>query len=260
MAVDAAAAPAGGQPAGADHTKEWGFPPEKDGWTLSHNAIRNDMADLVATLNALDARLSSGSNLHEWEAKGLQTWWSNFHHNVHEHHRHEEELFFPEIKKKYNVPAKVSDDHATLMKGMDECGQLIKELSAEKQEASKAKVQELTKKFPSFAEIMKEHLLEEEEEVLPEYRRHFSPKEGKVIVEKILKDMKPMDIGWFLRSMTPEQMQEFAKNEGIPGLVAKFILFPTAPKYRKKYTALLEAVKEGKEPAKPKSILSCFGG
>lgn len=90
---------------------KWPFAADLDGWVQSHNAIRADLTDLKAAL----AALSGGAvPRNAWRINTLKSFWTFFEHEVHHHHDHEEQLFFPFMATKVTLPTKMSADHKVL--------------------------------------------------------------------------------------------------------------------------------------------------
>lgn len=237
--------------------KEWHYPPEKDGWVIAHDAIRLDMSDLRSALQALEHYAAKGQQLQAWQVDNLQKWWNEqFIYQVHEHHAHEEDLVFPRMEERIKVPPKMSSDHKTLMDMMDACTKLINQTSANASpEDTVDLLRDTQAQFASFEAEMKEHLKEEEDIGLPMLRQNFSYKEFKPTVDKIIKSMKPLDIGWFLRPLNEEEKWAFAKQEGVPYPVVKFIFMPRVRKYDALYGKLLREIINGKQEPAPPTVL-----
>ena len=134
---------------------------------VPHEVIRDGLAKMVSILESREELTTD-------EMKKFQTWYSSyFVVFVHEHHSTEEEIYFPWIATKAQLPEKITADHKTLLKLMEE----IK--SVENLKILQQKVRQLH-------DLMKEHLAEEEEVISPILKEHFSEKEEKAIIQKIL--------------------------------------------------------------------------
>lgn len=69
------------------------------------------MADFSRAVQALQDQISSGK-LSEfplaWQANAILPWWERFEKSVRDHHHHEEDIFFPEIQKRVELPPKMT--------------------------------------------------------------------------------------------------------------------------------------------------------
>jgi hypothetical protein len=87
-----------------DKASTWAIPEEDDGWVLAHNAIRGEMSMVREALEAVQKR---GQGLEEWEVaiitKSIE---ATFEH-VHAHHKNEDDLFVPVLRKRFHYPDKV---------------------------------------------------------------------------------------------------------------------------------------------------------
>jgi uncharacterized membrane-anchored protein YjiN (DUF445 family) len=81
--------------------------------------------------------------------------------------------------------------------------------------------------------MIEPHLREEEQEVLPLMRRHFTPQEiEKNVVQKIMRSMDGQSVGVFLRALSREERRAFMRQEHIPFFV-RWILNHQAAKYER---------------------------
>jgi hemerythrin-like domain-containing protein len=85
------------------------------GWYLVHQALNKDMALMAKALQVVAKQLESGRNLEPWQKEGLSTFWLRFGENLHAHHKHEEDFFFPWMATKMQMPERMADDHKVLL-------------------------------------------------------------------------------------------------------------------------------------------------
>lgn len=250
------------------------IPVEKDGWMMSHNAIRLDMEDMKTLLELLCEKTQGEQEkwiVHAWMGDNLQSWYTNFVHIVHSHHDHEEDIFFPAMNKRCKVPPKMSVDHKELIRLLkvteEKCeftGNMLRE-SAGGDSDMKALHQAVQEFYDAFLEMknhMEQHLAEEEVVGIPLFRAHFTPKDAKALEKKIIATMPKIEMGWFLRPLEDDQKQDWMKNvAGMPGFVIRFIFWPLVKKggkYDQQYTNLLTEIAQGKQipQEKPQSFCS----
>jgi Hemerythrin HHE cation binding domain len=87
-----------------DKEPSWPYPAEKDGWMHAHNAIRDEMRNLVTSLEATDARKGT---LRDWEAKCIKKAWAAHEIHVHSHHTNEDNILVPFLLTRFKYPEKV---------------------------------------------------------------------------------------------------------------------------------------------------------
>jgi iron-sulfur cluster repair protein YtfE (RIC family) len=101
--------------------QDWTFPLEDDGLFKIHNALRMDMSDF----QDIAERLSSTQEVQQWEKQALAQVWSFFENTVHEHHDNEEQIFFPWIATRGELPKRLASDHVALMEMLQECAKQV---------------------------------------------------------------------------------------------------------------------------------------
>jgi Hemerythrin HHE cation binding domain len=87
-----------------DKESTWHFPAEKDGWVVAHDSLRNEMTMIREAFEAIKER---NQPLNAWEIKAITTVVLGHVEHVHCHHTNEDDIFVPEIKKRFNYPKKV---------------------------------------------------------------------------------------------------------------------------------------------------------
>ncbi|GBG28022.1 Hypothetical Protein FCC1311_042452 [Hondaea fermentalgiana] len=236
------------------------YPVKYDGWVVSHNAIRLDLDDLVRIVEeTIPAHIAAGK-MQPWMGDNLMEWYEHICNIIHEHHDHEEEIFFPAMNERVTVPEKLTADHKTLMSLMGRTKEEIKALSAAIKENRPGEELEplratLSATARAFNAEMRAHLQEEEEIGLPLFRANFTKKEASALEAKITKTIKPIFLGNLLRPLDEADrrmwMKKYAK---IPAPVITFILWPKVKDngaYYQTYTRVYdEIVKAERIPVK----------
>jgi len=242
--------------------EEWNpIPVKYDGWMMSHNALRLDQEDLKRITDEVLARRIDEGSTQPWMGANLEVWFEECYRTIHEHHEHEEKIFFPEMAKLVpgGVPSKMSADHKTLMDLLNRSKidvgvltSLIKNSAPkEEMEAARAKA---SASLQAFDQEMRQHLREEEVVGIPLYRANVSIKQHKVIEKQILKDLTPFDLGWFLRPVQDESEKRMWMKQfgGIPTPVISLVLWKAVKKdgqYDRKFTQLLREIESGEKAA-----------
>jgi hypothetical protein len=114
-------------------------------------------------------------------------------------------------------------------------------------------IDDLSEEWVGHQTLMLPHLKEEEDIGLPLYRAYFTPKEGAVIVQKIIagsKAKKPkFEFGSFIYVLGVEKFRnEFMVQESIPGFVW-YIDFKSKYKiFVRDFVGNVESLKKGEEP------------
>ncbi|KAG2489355.1 hypothetical protein HYH03_012185 [Edaphochlamys debaryana] len=225
----------------ADGTR-WKHSGCQDGWYLSHNSIRHAMTLLMAAIEKMKTQTDAGKPLEAWQVAAFQLVVKDIYHNIHAHHDHEEVIFFPWMESRVKVPPKMSSDHKTLMALLDKTRDIIMGLKAGDAGSNKAAMEELYSTFTEMRALMCEHLEEEELVGLPLLRKHFTGKEMMDGPEKkIVAEMKPADLAFFLRPMDMPTKRETMTRLGIPGLIQKLVMLPAV---RKDEATVVHAFKE----------------
>ncbi|KAG2489353.1 hypothetical protein HYH03_012183 [Edaphochlamys debaryana] len=209
----------------ADGTR-WKHSGCQDGWKLSHDAIRRDMDALLSGLERTRALVESGRALEAWQVAHMQLLVKDMYHNVHAHHDHEEEIFFPWMESRVVVPPKMSSDHKTLMALLDRTRDLAAAMRPGSAQGCKSLVSDLLSTFSTLRAHMRQHLEEEEIVGLPLMRKHFTAAELEVCEKKIVADLKPSDMAFFLRPMDMPTKRATMTRFGIPRLVQTLVLLP----------------------------------
>jgi hypothetical protein len=67
---------------------------------MSHDAIRHDMDLFLAAITRTKEQVDAGAKLQDWQLKAYKSLAKDLYHNVHAHHDHEEDIFFPWMETK----------------------------------------------------------------------------------------------------------------------------------------------------------------
>lgn len=172
---------------------------EEDGWVYSHHAIRADLADTDMALT----RMVSAGKLEDWELPALKTWWGRVCDNIHQHHDHEERIFFPRMKARPScvLSPKMSSDHKTLLTNMKAVSEtMIKATSRPFDAKTTGDLKNCAERLRVLSDHMLPHLTEEEKDCLPALRKAFSPKEvQKEMTSPMIKEFTWLELPHFYR-------------------------------------------------------------
>ena len=155
---------------------------------LPHELIRNAIIRMETVLYT-----ENFGDYSDWKMQYFHKWYKNYFYNfVHHHHKIEEDIYFPFLKTKANIPEKVVTDHTELLKLLDE----IKE--TQNLGILRDKIQNLKNK-------MFEHLAEEEQFVPTILRENFTQSEEKEMIDQIIQSLglsgNKMALPWIIDSM-----------------------------------------------------------
>jgi hemerythrin superfamily protein len=150
-----------------------------------HEAIRHQMMALVKNVAALKADEESNNS---WKTVYFCKWLVQyFYVMVHEHHLSEEEIYFPFLQTRSEIPEKeYGASHKELMLQLDVMRDLADNVVVKKGVDVGNEITELKRLVPSFVKEMNKHLLEEEQAIPPILREHFTEDENEKAVEKVI--------------------------------------------------------------------------
>ena len=177
---------------------------------------------------------------------------------IHHHHKNEEDIAFPYVATRAELPAKMAADHKALVAALEECAALVGQVV--KGSSTPETLAQLIPKFDAFAAETEEHLVEEEEGVLPAMRHFFTPAEWKKNVEEeILKNAKPRDLGWLLRQKPAVAdkkawMRQVAK---LPGPVISLVMMPAINGFERDITRPMQQLISGATVPEPAPGCAC---
>ncbi|KAI2504697.1 Hemerythrin HHE cation binding domain [Fragilaria crotonensis] len=167
---------------------------------IPHEAIRRELTAMCRSVDQLvylfvndeDTR-ETHKALHEgWRAVYFCEWFVGpFTDMIYDHHDNEEIIYFPWIKTRVDLShwdaEKLSHGHEDLMEMMARAADLCKEIIAKKGENCANELSQLQVQLRELKDFMDEHLAEEERDITPLLRAHFTQKENDEIVQEILK-------------------------------------------------------------------------
>lgn len=193
--------------------------PPKDWADISllvpHECIRREEKAMLASVDMLRDLVQTKS-AKSWQALYFCQWFTEvFVAFVHEHHDIEENLYFPWLQTKVVIPAKqFAKGHKDLMTMLDELDGICKKVVGKQGIDCDKEVLKLHEKMHDFVVDMNEHLMEEERDIPPLARLHFTEEEEGKLVEKIGRQEASLKV---LRNMFPAIMESM-KEWGTPAL------------------------------------------
>ena len=191
-----------------DKAHLWKIPPEKTGWVLAHNAIREEISSFLHALEKINSTLKKNQII------AIEKWWKGHSIHIYEHHSNEDQYFNPFIRQRINYPEKLESDHNDLIDHMEAIDQEISNLSENNN------IEQLLKLWREYSDIMLPHLLEEETIGLPLVMAYFTPKEVSEVTSEFAKKGDKCAIGSFIHWMgSKKNCMEFMRHEGIPWFV-----------------------------------------
>mmetsp|Transcript_21761 Transcript_21761/g.40616 ORF Transcript_21761/g.40616 Transcript_21761/m.40616 type:complete len:112 (-) Transcript_21761:677-1012(-) len=86
-----------------DKEESWPYGPELDGWSMAHQMLRGQIADIR---EALQAQAKRGPIEKDWQLESLKLLVEIQMESIHEHHTTEDEAVFPFLKQRCKYPKK----------------------------------------------------------------------------------------------------------------------------------------------------------
>jgi len=178
---------------------------------MPHEAIRMEMAAMNASVAALKENYDDAKD--GWRILYFSQWYLDiFATVIRDHHDNEEEIFFPWLATKANVPEKFSMDHEGLIKLITEIEDTCIKVDKKGGKECQAEIRKLKELIPPFVDEMCAHISEEETNVPALLRDKFTEEEHDACVEKILKKEGTTGLRIFFPSIMIA-MQEWASQE-----------------------------------------------
>lgn len=240
----------------------WPYPPEKSGWYMAHNCLRDTMEqfqDCLASVRSSKANNKCPPHLQEWQVDCLQELFALQYNMVEEHHTTEDNILAPEFLKRFKYPDKLVDDHDGIIQQLDRVNDIVKNLKPGADAV--ASMDELIAEFEKYSDAIRPHFEEEETIGLPLSRAYFEPKELAKIMKKAHSQSKPdpLGIGCFIYFNGTDNVRKFMKQEGIPFFVWYLGFLPGYKQYCRKILPKVNALKDGVEPVPEKrGLFSCL--
>lgn len=201
---------------------------------LPHELIRNAILKMETTL------LSDNIDNTDWKLDYFHKWYNDYFYNfVKHHHNIEEEIYFPFLKTKADIPEKVVADHTELINQLDEIKDIY-DFDILKEKINKLKTS------------MFEHLAEEEQFIPEILRNNFTEDEEKEIVNKIIQSLglkgNKMALPWIIDVMKLWSSKKKIKDlyNNLPCCIKIMYNCDWIYDYKKYNIGLLEAIKKNK--------------
>lgn len=155
----------------------------------------------------------------------------------------EDDIFVPELIKRFVYPKNLETDHEILADQLKEIEKKIELLKVG------GTIDDLLETWIAYETMMLPHLQQEEEIGLPLMRAYFTKEDMAPIIQKLVAHSPAFETGSLIYFDTPQRFRsDFMKNEGIPSFVW-YIDFRSKHKlFTKAFVDNLEAVKLGQEP------------
>ncbi|KAL3927800.1 MAG: hypothetical protein SGBAC_012925, partial [Bacillariaceae sp.] len=135
---------------------------------VPHEALRMEMNCMIKSVDKL-SELAKQTTMQEWQVVYFCEWYLDvFAPFCHEHHEVEEEVYFPWLQTRANIPKKeLSKEHEDLVKMLDGLASICKTIISKTGYNCNEEVEELKTKTHTFVVDMKEHMAEEERDIPP---------------------------------------------------------------------------------------------
>jgi len=239
-----------------EHTDLWKNEVRLDGWMMAHDALRTVQREMGllfhASLQKLkDLHYVAGNDtptLPSWWVSNLKTLWDTHHHDVHHHHGNEEDIFFPFLNTRFNLPPKMTSDHKSMVDLLEQTNTSMGSFADAKNGAEQVSALEAAQKtYTEMWDLMSPHLREEEQVGLVLQRAFFTPAEVAKQTEVIMKGLTTLDTGGFFRCFTEAHVKEFMAAEGIPFFVWNIQFKGAIETYNKERHSLFIEIMSGKQ-------------
>merc|ERR1711998_672221 len=142
--------------------------------------------------------MQAAEKVADWEFVALDLWLNHVCAEIQLHHHHEEKYFFPVIYNRCctELKQRFSHSHEDLSVNLKAIVAATKEMVATKDEASLDAVATLV---ATCRDSMFPHLQEEEDDMLPAFRKHFEPEEVDAIMQPMIAELGWEEFPHFLR-------------------------------------------------------------
>eukprot|EP00307_Rebecca_sp_RCC1486_P001016 CAMPEP_0119406552 /NCGR_PEP_ID=MMETSP1335-20130426/836_1 /TAXON_ID=259385 /ORGANISM="Chrysoculter rhomboideus, Strain RCC1486" /LENGTH=306 /DNA_ID=CAMNT_0007430633 /DNA_START=26 /DNA_END=946 /DNA_ORIENTATION=+ len=205
-------------------------------WILAHKAIAHDLED---TSEALE-RMANEVELESWEIDLMKLWWSRCAENIVLHHSQEEEILFPYLRSKMDIPSHVSEEHEALLALMPRVAKAFEGLG------DSTVPEDCLRLIDQLEECMVPHMRGEEIAILPVMMKHFKPREILRIEREMVKGLSPLDLPHFYRPFGRDmetKREHFQRSKGKPGFVFDFFASKAFEEYDDVYTYAIDVLK-----------------
>lgn len=190
-------------------------------------------------IQAIAERLSLAEEVQRWEKQAFTKLWILFEKWVHEHHDNEENIFFPWIATRVELPERLASDHVALMDMLRECTEQV----------NGQRYTEFVSTFTTFKREMELHFTEEENLIMLQMRNNFTRAEQKVIEAEITKSLKLLDIGHLLRPLDRKEQIRWMKSVAeMPAIIVYMVMLPVIWHFNRTIGKQIRALKSGEQP------------
>ncbi len=216
----------------------WPFTTKDDGWIKAHDALRADLSDLRAVIQAMQ-QLAKNNRLTKRQIKSVLVYWARFQHSLTHHHDTEDHIVIPWMCTRVLVPDTVASEHKELLDAMEAVDTKIKAV-----DMTESSIAALYEKFQILERVVLDHFQEEEASVLKLLRLHFTFAEFIPVEKQILKHLGPADLGWILRAMKNDEERRYWMTNvaKIPRLVQSLLMLPFCRRHLRKYIRPLQDI------------------
>ncbi|MGC5009237.1 hemerythrin domain-containing protein [Streptosporangium sp. DT93] len=191
-------------------------PPELLGFRITHRAMRGDARRLAVLATELAAGRQSATPA---RASAIAAFIATLNHGIHHHHTMEDELLWPVIERSAGAEVDLrdlSDDHAEL-------DPLLAEINGQAAAfASTGDASALARSLTRLADMLDEHISEEERLIFPIITRYVSAADWNTVEAAVRKGGNPrIDLPRIEQYARPEEM---ARLRGLAGPVLVLML------------------------------------
>lgn len=223
-----------------DKEKSWPYPPERDGWVHANNALRGEVRMMKEALQAINSR---GEPLKDWEIQAVNAAWESHREHIRSYVRHGDNLFLPQLKKRFAYPDKATDQTG-VVKMVDS---VDKKFHALKQGS---RVDDALTEWANYERCVIRHLQVAQDIGLPLLRAYFTPKDIAPIILQQMKQSPKQQTGALIYFCGVERFRnEFMVQESVPSFVWYIDFVFKYNHFVQSFVKNLEAVKVGNKPS-----------
>lgn len=228
---------------------EWTIPAGKDGWSLSHNALRGEMEFLDKAVT----KLSQEEKLEEeWKVTSLLAMWKHHRNHVVCHHTAEDVVLQPALEKRFKYPEKAGEGHKDLENLLHDVDKALSSW----QQSSKTNVDatNVLSQYQIYDKAMREHLHAEEVLGVPLMRAFFSQAEFKPIGRELGKQGGPP--GSFVYFIGEDEFRDgFMTRHNMPFFLWYMVFGPALKEFKNDFLRHAIALTEtNREPPPPEDV------
>jgi iron-sulfur cluster repair protein YtfE (RIC family) len=203
-----------------------------DGFAAIHQAMRRDARRLPAAIADVDDRRA---------ARHLERWYRSFHAAIDHHHRREDDLVWPELRRRDGSfgdhIAELAEDHHALEAALDEVAAGLRRLVAEGPDRRA----EVVVAAETLATILHDHLRREEEAAFGRIGRVFLAEEYEALEHEMRKGLSLGDMAflapWTFDGLEPTTVDRMLAP--LPAIVRFLVRTVFTRRYRRLAAPLL---------------------